>query len=79
MIFNSGIDASVLSWCFRHQVLLGCHRHFPGNRTDRRGRVEEREYDFPRRTKSTLEEKISPNVSRLRVRPACKAGVLVRS
>ena len=37
--------------CFRQQLLLGRQRDFLNRETDRRGCVEEHEYDFLRRQK----------------------------
>ncbi len=44
-------DAQLSNWCFRHQLLLGRQRDFLNRKTDRRGCVEEHEYDFLRRQK----------------------------
>jgi hypothetical protein len=62
--------------CFRHQLLLLCHeRHRCRIDNDQRGR-------FPKTTSSDIERtiadgKISLNVSRRVVSPACIAGVLI--
>jgi hypothetical protein len=56
-------------------VLLCRHRQARIVHIDQQGGVEEHERDVSPRQKLIIEEKISLNVSRLVVNPACIAGV----
>jgi hypothetical protein len=68
-------SSSFVVWCFRHQLLLGCHTHPPNMEADWPDPVEERECDIPRQhhkrrpTRKTSSPLISNNLEKLRACP----------
>jgi hypothetical protein len=66
----------LLARCFRHQLLLGCQRDSRNREPTGKGVLKDARMTFLKAAKSSLDEKISLNVSALLVNPACRAGVL---